>query len=230
MNKKELIRRLNAVADAHHAEFSAKIVNGRKRIIGVKTPPVRALAKEILASGQWKEIVDDVDADDSYEVTVIRGLVIAKAKTDFRARAAMVAGFVPQIDSWAICDVFCGEMKIVKKDPEFWWKFIQPYLKSKKDFYIRFAVIMMMCYFLTDDYITEVLNLLQSVHHDGYYVKMGVAWAFSFAFIKYQKKSMPLLKNNVFDDDTHRMAIQKIVDSFRVDTSVKAAVKALRRK
>ena len=56
--------------------------------------------------------------------------------------------FIPLIDSWAITDSFVPSLKIKEKDLKSVLKYIQNYLKSDKEFYIRFAVIMYLDYLL----------------------------------------------------------------------------------
>lgn len=57
---------------------------------------------------------------------------------------------------------------------------------------MRFAACMLMDYFINDEYIDSTLEKLSSITHDGYYVKMGVAWALSVCFVKYRDKTLEL--------------------------------------
>jgi 3-methyladenine DNA glycosylase AlkD len=110
------------------------------------------------------------------------------------------------------------------------WDFIRPYLKSQKEFEIRFAVIMMLAHYITDNYIDEVLMLFDEVRHEGYYVKMGVAWAVSVCYVKYPVKTMAYLKACSLDDFTYNKSLQKILESYRVDQDSKALIRAMKRK
>ena len=108
-------------------------------------------------------------------------------------------------------------------------EFIQPYLKSNKEFEIRFAVVIILNYYITEDYIDLVLETLDEVKHEGYYVKMAVAWAISLCFVKFEEKTMNYLKNNKLDDFTYNKSLQKICESLRVDKDTKAIIKSMKR-
>lgn len=107
--------------------------------------------------------------------------------------------------------------------------FLQPYLYSGEVFSQRFAVVMLLAHFVTDDFIDRVLEACAAVRPSGYYASMAVAWAVSVCFAKYPEKTRPLLAGGRLDDETQNKAIQKIVDSFRVAEWDKSWVRTLRR-
>ena len=75
----------------------------------------------------------------------------------------------------------------------------------------------------------EYLSLLDGIRHEGYYVRMAVAWALSFCFVKFPEQTMAFLHHCHLDDFTFRKTIQKIGESYRVSEDMKKAVKALKR-
>ena len=89
---------------------------------------------------------------------------------------------------------------------------------------------MLMSYYLTEEYIDKVLAIYDTIKHDGYYVKMAIAWAISVAYVKFPQKVMALLKQNHLDDFTHNKAIQKMIESYRVEKEVKEEIKNMKRK
>ena len=109
------------------------------------------------------------------------------------------------------------------------WEFIQSYLKSYNEFEIRFAVVIILNYYITEDYIDLVLKTLDNIKHDGYYVKMAVAWAISMCFIKFEEKTMAYLKDNSLDDFTYNKSLQKISESLRIDKNTKELIKSMKR-
>lgn len=109
------------------------------------------------------------------------------------------------------------------------WEFLQEYLKSKKEFELRFAIVTMLNYYITEEYIESVLKILNNVKHEGYYVKMAVAWAISIAFIKFPEKTMKLLENNNLDDFTYNKSLQKIIESYQVDENTKQKIRTMKR-
>ena len=111
------------------------------------------------------------------------------------------------------------------------WDFILPYLESKKEFDVRFAVIMLLDYYIVDDYIDEVIQKLDKVNHDGYYVKMAVAWCLAEIGIKYNEKAMKYLKGeNQLDKFTFNKTLQKMCESYRIPEKQKIVLKKMKKK
>jgi len=214
--------------DEKYRQFHSKLVPGTDNIVGVRLPRLRDLAKR-LAKGDWRDSILSTK-DDYYEEIMLQGLLIGYAKTDIEEILRYIASFVPKISNWAVCDTFCNSLKITKKHMEQVWEFLQPYLRSHEEFQMRFGVVMLLTFYIEDKYIDRVLESLDSAKHEGYYVKMAVAWAISICFVKYPEKTMAYLKKNTLDDFTYNKALQKITESFRVDKETKARIRSMKRK
>lgn len=225
---KTLRERIFELADEGYRQFHSKLVPGTDNVLGVRLPKLRELAKE-LAKGDWRGYIA-VSQAGYYEEVMLQGLVIAYAKADIEEVLRYVAAFVPKINNWAVCDSFCTSLKITQRHRAQVWDFLQPYLGSQKEFELRFGVVMLLGFYIADEYIDQVLALLDSAKHDGYYVKMAVAWALSVCFVKYPEKTMAYLQNSTVDDFTYNKALQKITESFRVDKETKILIRSMKRK
>lgn len=223
----DLRDKLFELSDDKFKTFHSRLCPNTDNIIGVRLPLLRQLAKEI-AKGDWRNFLSN-SKEEYYEEILINGLVIAYAKCDVEERLNYIESFVPKIDNWAICDSFCNTLKFVNKNKEIMWEFIQPYLKSYNEFEIRFAVVIILNYYIAEDYINLVLKTLDNIKHDGYYVKMAVAWAISMCFIKFEEKTMAYLKDNSLDDFTYNKSLQKICESLRIDKNTKELIKSMKR-
>lgn len=226
--EKTVREQILALVDDDYREFHSKLVPGTENILGVRLPHLRALAKEI-AKGDWRNYLATA-ANDFYEETMLQGLVIGYAKAEITEILHYVAAFVPKIANWGVCDSFCNNLKITKKHMPLVWDFLQPYLLSKEEFTLRFGIVMLLNYYIEDNYIDRVLLLLDSAKHEGYYVKMAAAWAISICFIKYPEKTMAYLKSNTLDDFTYNKALQKITESFRINKEPKTLIRSMKRK
>lgn len=226
--KQTIRERIFDRAEEEYKKFQSKLIPGEDRILGVRMPYLRELAKEI-AKEDWREYLNTAE-DEYYEDIMLQGLVIGYAKSSPEEILQYTIRFVPKITNWGVCDSFCTGLKLAKKHPQMVWDFIQPYLSSGKEFEIRFAVIMMLAHFITDQYIDQVISSLDMIHHEGYYVKMGVAWAISVCYVKYPQKTMIYLKDNGLDDFTYNKSLQKIVESYRVDQESKEILRSMKRK
>jgi len=221
-------KQLMEMADEEYRKFSSSLIPNVDNILGVRLPELRKLAKNI-AKGDWRTYL--AQADNRYfEETMLQGLVIGYAKTDIEERLRYVADFVPRIDNWSVCDSFCTGLKFTKNHRSLMWDFLQPYLSSDKEYEIRFGVVMLLLYFVEDEYIERVLQWMDRIRHEGYYVKMAVAWAISVCYVKYPEPTMAFLKNNTLDDFTYNKALQKIIESLRVDSGTKHVLRSMKRR
>ena len=100
-------------------------------------------------------------------------------------------------------------------------EYVKKWIESKDTYTCRFAVDILMDYYLDDEHIDDVLETLVNIKSDYYYVNMAVAWALSDAFVKYEAKTMPIIQSMILSKDVQNKTIQKIKDSFRVEKETK---------
>ncbi len=228
----EITKKLVELKDEKYKEFNSGICpDTNKEMLGIRIPILRKLAREILKEdNNWEAFVKKEDVK-YFEEVILQGLIIAYSKIDLKEKENYIKMFVPRIDSWAINDTFVPTLKIKEKDLEEYWNFILPYTKSKKEFEVRFAVISMLDYFIIDNYVDKVLKELDVITNEGYYVKMGVAWTIAEIGIKYNDKAMKYLKGlNNLDKFTFNKALQKMIESYRIDNKQKEMLRQMKRK
>ena len=226
---KEIRKRFLANAEKKYQEFSEKIsVPKDHPVIGIRMPVIKQFAKDI-AAGDWRKYLRDIK-DEYHEDLLLRGFIIVLAEMDDDERFGFIQKFIPKIDNWAVCDSFTMLMKVKKKNADAFWKFSVPYLRSKNEFEVRFAVVMMLAHFVDEEHIEMILRYVDALKHDAYYVKMAAAWCIADCFIKFPKETMIYLKKNTLDDWTFNKALSKITDSFRVSDDAKAEIRRMRRK
>ena len=229
--KEKLQAELKALQDLKYQKFHSSLLPGVENIIGVRMPLLRKLAKEILR-GDWRSYLDSSVAEPNtyYEEDNIQALLIGTSKLSWQERHAYIKEFVPKINNWAVCDLFCSTLKEAQYYQEEYWQLIVPYFNSSNAYDLRFASVMLLNHFTSDEFAEEALNLLEAIKHEDYYVKMGVAWAISIFYIKQPQLTLKLIKQNNLDDFTHNKAIQKIRESFRVSNEDKEMLNRLKRK
>jgi len=228
LSSNEIKSHLFSMSDEAYRSFHSNLVPGIHNIIGIRIPKLRSFAKEI-ANDEWRLYLKGA-SDDYYEEILLQGLVIAYAKMDYSDRLSYIKGFVPKINNWAVCDSFCSSLKDTAKHREEMLSFLQPYLHSDKEFFLRFAIVMLMDYYIFDEYIDMVLAEIDRIKHEGYYVKMAAAWAISMCFVKFPEKTWHFLSENNLDDFTYNKALQKAIESLRVDKEVKDKLRRMKRK
>lgn len=213
--------------DTDYQKFSAALIPTINNVLGVRLPELRKMAKKIV-KGDWRTYLETAK-DEYFEEIMLQGMVIGYVKTDIEELLFYVASFVPKIDNWSVCDSFCTGLKSTKENKERVWEFLQPYLSSKKEYEIRFGVVMLLDFYIETEYIERVLNLLDRVKHEGFYAKMAVAWAVSICYVKLPDSTMEYLRNNTLDDFTYNKALQKITESNRVDKETKSLIRSMKR-
>ncbi|MCI8700258.1 MAG: DNA alkylation repair protein [Clostridia bacterium] len=205
--------------DDKYKEFHSSLCPGVDTIIGVRVPVLRKYAKE-LAKINWKENFIKIQ-NDYYEEIMLQGMIIGIAIKDIKELKIYLEDFIPKIDNWAVCDVCCAGLKLTQKNQEEMWDFLQKYLKSNKEFEIRFGIVMLLDYYINENYIDRILKIFDNIKSDFYYVKMAVAWAISICYIKFPKETEEYLKDNNLDEFTYKKSIQKIKESYRVSKEQK---------
>lgn len=226
---KKVDESLREMADEKYREFHSRLIPGVETVFyGVRVPALRKLARQ-LVKGDWRGFVELTKDSSVYELNMLCGMVCALAKCDFGEKLEYVEKFIPSIDNWAVCDIVCGDLKDVKNNRERMYQFILPYLESQQEYEVRFAVVILMQYFVTDEYINDVLKIYDGIRHNGYYVKMAVAWGISICYVKYWDITLEYLASCNLDDFTYNKSVQKMIESLRVSREDKEMLRSMKR-
>jgi len=228
-NYGEFILYLKSLADEKYKKFHSGLVKTSAcEIIGIRLPELRRIAKEILKgnAGLFLEIC----GTEYLEEAMLRSLITAQLKGSFDEVCTRVDKLIPYIDNWAVCDTFCTSFKQIKKFEREFFDHISVYLNSDDPWTQRIAFVLMLDYYVKDEYIDRVQNSVLSNNSEEYYVQMAKAWLLSIVCISYPERVFNILENGLLDKKTHNMTIQKCVDSFRISESDKNVLKLLRKK
>ncbi len=228
MTNTEIIEKLKQLSDEKYKKFQSQLCPNTSNILGVRVPILRNFAKEIVKE-DWQSYLHNAQ-DDYYEQIMLQGMVIGLAKMPLQQWYTYMQNWIPKIDNWAVCDVCVSGFKIVKKNQEAVWEWLQKYQKAKEEFVLRFYVIMLLDFYIQEEYIDEVLEKINHIQHEGYYVKMAIAWLISVAFIKFPEKTKKFLNNYTGDDFTWNKALQKMLESYRIDEETKKWIRNMKRK
>lgn len=234
--EKQILEEINSKADSQYKQFQSNLCPNVNNILGVRIPDLRKYAKT-LGDEDWKKTYKNIP-DELYEGKMLKAMLIGLVKRDknekiedyLDEKIKYIREFIPKIDSWAVCDIFCSSLKFIEQNKEIFWKFIQEYLQSNKEFEVRFAIVILLDYFITDEYIDEVIKKLDNIKTTHYYyVRMAVAWTISVAYTKFPDKIMKYLKNNNLDNETYNKSLQKIIESKRVSKKGKNIIRKMKK-
>lgn len=226
--EEEIRNHLFELQDKKYQEFHSGLCPNTENIIGVRVPILRNYAKTLVKQYSIDELLKNI-GNNYYEEIMLQGMIIGLGKETLETTLNRIEKFVPKINNWAVCDVFCGGLKIVEKNKKEVWNFINKYLKSSKEFEIRFGVVMILSYYIDKEYLKENFKIFNNIKHEGYYVKMAVAWAISICLIKFYNETVEFLKNSNLDKFTHNKSIQKAIESYRLTNEQKDFLRKLKK-
>ena len=223
--KDEIKEKLFELSDSKYKEFHSSLCPKTNNIIGVRVPVLRDYAKQLIKKYDIQNLLKQID-NQFYEEIMLQGMIIGLSKQDFNKIKGYIEDFVPKIDNWAICDVFCAGLKITKKNKKEMWTFIQKYLKSDKEFEIRFGVVMILDYYIDEEYLDQDFDIFDSIKNKQYYVQMAIAWAVSICLIKYYDRTVEYLENCKLDKFAYNKSLQKGIESYRITDDKKEILKS----
>lgn len=222
----EILKSLYAAQDVVYRDFNAKLIPNisREKIIGVRTPMLRKMAKDMLKSGKYKDFILSLPHQ-YFEENQLHAFILSDLK-DYDITVKEVDKFLPYVDNWATCDQMSPCSFRTNQDELL--KYIVKWIKSKHTFAVRFGVLCLMRYFLDDNFDAEYTNMVVNIKSKEYYVNMMCAWYFATAAAKHFDKILPYLQKGKIDEWTRLRAIQKALESYRVSNKHKEQLRALR--
>ena len=221
-----LYDRLMEVRDEEYQAFQAKLVPNIpvERILGVRTPEMRKIAREVFESPDRDVFLADLPHR-YYEENLIHFFVISMIK-DFDACVQAVEAFLPYVDCWPVSDQ--ATPKAFTKNHEKLLPFIRKWIASDHVYTARFGIRMLMNEFLGADFREEYPELVVNKKGDDYYLKMMAAWYFATALAKRYDETIRYFEDRRLDEWVHKKAIQKAIESYRVTDEHKEYLKSLK--
>ena len=214
----EYLSYLKNISEKEYKEFSEKITFTKYEMLGIRLPKLRNIAK-VISKGDYPSFLK-VSETTYYEEVMIRLLVLANIK-DINELMLYFDDAINLIDNWALCDTFCNSLKIVEKNKDYFLTKIDKLMKSNKTYHIRVGLILLLCYYVEEEYLELIWKHLDSIESDEYYVNMAEAWLICEIFIKHEQDALKYLENNKLNKFTINKSISKIRDSYRVSKEMK---------
>ena len=203
-----------AQGNESYAAFNKRIVNTEMPVIGVRVPDLRRLARELALDMNVTDISKLLTAkNESFDYVLLCGLLITHARLDDQMAINLTKQYLPHVDSWAHIDIFVEKKR--RFAGEIWWDFALECLQNEAEFTVRYGIISLMTNFLDEAHIDQVFAALRNVKHDGYYVKMALAWLYATAAVHFFDLTLAELENGHIDAWTRNKSYQKMRESRR---------------
>ena len=218
--------RLKALQDKEYLKFHLNIVPNiqEERIIGVRVPQIRNLAKDLA-----KEEIDSFLEDLPHyyqEENMLHAILLSNIK-DVNEALERLNAFLPYVDNWAVCDTI--KPKAFKKNDKRIIEEIRKWIASSHTFIARYGIVALFTFFMDDKYEKDYLDLPLTAISDDYYVNMAIAWFYQVALVKHYDDAVVYLETNRLNDFVHNKTISKCHDSYRLSNEIKEYLKTLRR-
>ena len=224
MNK--IVNKLFEYQDIKFRDFNSKLIPNinKNLIIGVKIPIIRQLAKEFIKDSDYKLFLNKLPHK-YLEENILHGILIS-LNNNLDETLLELDKFLLYVDNWEVCDTI--KPRIFKKDLKKVYDNIKLWIKSEETYKIRFALVTLINFYLDSGYDSKINELIISIKNDDYYVKMAVAWYFSFALIKHWDETINIFENKKLDKFTHNKSIQKAIESYRLSNDKKEYLKSIK--
>lgn len=225
----ERIRKdLFALQDLAYQTFHSKLIPtvDAKYVIGVRTPALRKYAKKLSKTFDASAFMNCLPHK-FYEENNLHGFLI-ETITEYNTVIEALDVFLPYVDNWATCDMIAP--KIFKEHLSELYEKIKEWIVSDNVYTVRFAIGMLLKYYLDNAFVKEHLDLVAAVSSNEYYINMMIAWYFATALAKQYDATIPFITENRLSLWNHNKTIQKAIESYRITPEQKEYLKTLRRK
>ncbi len=216
---------LNRAAEPEYAAFSRRLLPETAPLLGVRLPKLRAMAKRI-AKENAEAFLNSASCD-TFEEIMLQGMVIGAADLPLEDTLQRITDFLLKIDNWSVCDSFCCGLKIAEKEPDALWDFIVPLLSDERAYFVRFAVVMLLDFFIDEAHLDAVLSLLSGVHHPADCAVTAVAWAYSVCCARFPQQTIVYLADAPLCDAVFAKTVRKCCESRRVSAQDKSQLRQM---
>jgi hypothetical protein len=223
-------KELDALVDT---DYKTRLMNGypseARTVIGVPFSTLREFSREFIVRKDWKNVVDTQLGDDTFEGMLLQALITGAAKNSCSETLKWFANYLPKIDSRQLCDASCLAFHTAIDHPEETLLFIRPYLDHAEGFLQRFAIITLLDYFVTTDYIDRTLQFYATVRPATRIAQDALSWAYEVCFLAFQQKTVYALRESTLSYNYFNSIIDRILKSPRISEPQRKIAEDLRR-
>ncbi len=220
MTYSQFLEKITPYAEEKFAAFQRKLIFTDRKILGIRTPTLRKIAKECAA-----DIPTLFSYPDEYYETVFIKLT-AVASLPYERFLFYLGDCIELIDNWALCDSF--RAKRIKKNREEFLPVLEKFFQTGKEYYVRYTLVTLLTEYIQDEYLPIVTEYIRRTDDTLYYVHMALAWLIAEILIKRYERGVDILKSGILSVKTHNKSIQKAIESYRLSKEQKNYLRSLK--
>lgn len=226
----EVRRDLMEMAEISHGDFQSRLIPTMKRekILGIRVPNLRAYARK-MGREDPKRAATFLDSlphryfdEDNLHAFFIEGI------RDYDEAMRRTELFLPHIDNWATTDSFSP--RVFRNHPKRVYQNIMRWMESEHVYTVRYGIGLLLSNYLDENFSLESMERVAGLDSDEYYIRMMVAWYFATALVKQRPAAMNVLEGEILDPWVHNKAIQKAIESRRIEEEMKSQLRGMKRK
>ena len=219
------------MCDKEYRDFHARLIPtvDKSTLLGLRSPHARAIARKYAGTPEGDRFLSSLPHS-YYDENIVHAFILGNLRQDRATLENRIREFLPYVDNWAVCDGLCAHLKWFFKDRKRAFPFVDECLSSSATYTLRFGIVALLSYYLTEEYIDTVLKKAVSICSEEYYINMALAWLVSFCLIKHYERTLPILENCRLSPWVHNKSIQKAVESYQISEEKKAYLRSIKRK
>ena len=194
-------------------------------MLGVRTPDLRRIAREVRDMPETRAWLNELPHQ-RFESMQVHAFVVSSLK-DYEECVRRIDQFLPHVDNWATCDQLLP--KVLAKRPKATRDHALRWMASQHTYTCRFGIGVLMRHFLRTNFSPELMDAVVAIDRDDdYYVNMMRAWYVAEALVWRPAEATEVMERRLLDRWTHNKAIQKAIESRRVDHELKQLLRELK--
>ncbi len=214
-------------ADVAYRDFHSALIPtvDKATILGVRAPSCRKIAKKYAHIPEGIAFLDALPHK-YYDENVVHGYMLGLLDSEHIEKR--LEAFLPYMDNWAVVDMTVASLKGFFENSADRIDFVKACLASDKEYTVRFGIVSLLDYYLTDEHASLAISLVLNIKREEFYIKMAQAWFFATALTKQYELALPIFKARSLDMWVHNKAIQKARESYRISRDKKDYLNSLK--
>ena len=221
------------LAEPKLAEFTAKLIPtvDPARILGVRTPALRKLAKKLLREHPLEVTEFMAAVPHDFQEEDLLHVLLLNEERDFATWHAEITNFLPYMTNWTLTDAVspaCVKGRNAANLPQL-ERACLDWMVDDRVYVQRLGTVVLMSLLGTEYFSPEHLRAVAALAgSDEYYVRVAVAWYFAEALARQEHAALPWFALADSSDDTDSPGLPAVTLRMAISDGLKAELRQVR--